>query len=144
VVDPELPDEFALEDRNDREISVRHRASGHLYLLVRAHAGLTSKPRKRALMILSKHCSSPAYLECLAADGAMRRDVNGVLVEPVSERDRQYACERLAARKESKGRAKLTARCGGVSVNTRRLEKRASSRLSSGNRDASCAARFFE
>jgi len=42
VVDPELPDEFALEDRNDREISVRHQASGHVYLFRISGAELVS------------------------------------------------------------------------------------------------------
>ncbi len=59
-------------------------------------AGCTGGRRERHKVALSWWCGSPAYLAALAEDGAMRRDVDGAPVEPVSEEHRQYAIQRLA------------------------------------------------
>jgi hypothetical protein len=50
------------------------------------------------------HCwtNDRRYLEALAADGAMRRALNGAPVEPVADEHQTYAGERLAEQKAAK------------------------------------------
>jgi hypothetical protein len=68
-----------------------------VYAEGRTKGGLSNRLCKRAFKALCWRCASRAYLTAVAADGAMRRNVEGEPVEPVSERDRQHALERLAA-----------------------------------------------
>ena len=42
------------------------------------------------------HCNGIAYLEAMAAEGAMRCDLNGVPIEPVSAKHQAFAKRRLA------------------------------------------------
>ena len=42
------------------------------------------------------HCNEIAYLEAMAAEGAMRCDLNGVPIEPVSAKHQAFAKRRLA------------------------------------------------
>jgi hypothetical protein len=65
--------------------------------VISAHEGLTAKPRRRLLSVLAEWCKTQPYLMAVAADGAMRRNVDGVPTEPVSEHDRAYSLTRLQA-----------------------------------------------
>lgn len=61
----------------------------------------TGWPLKEVRKILGKHCCSFAYLKAVARKHGERHDLDGNPVGPVSDEDRQYASERLAARVRS-------------------------------------------
>ncbi len=61
VADPEPTDEFSLEGRNDHEISVRDRASGHVYKFAINGAGLAPEPT------IVANPETPAVAESLKA-----------------------------------------------------------------------------
>jgi hypothetical protein len=63
-----------------------------------AGLGLSGRQIKHIAKAIGRRCNSQAYLAALAADGSMRRGLDGVPTRPVSDRDRQHARDQLAKR----------------------------------------------
>ncbi|WP_170425686.1 ProQ/FINO family protein [Ruegeria arenilitoris] len=59
-------------------------------------------PPERLSAALRRHVRSAGYLRKLGLDGSIRRDLNGVPVEPVSKKDREGAKTLLKIRGERK------------------------------------------
>jgi sRNA-binding protein len=59
---------------------------------------VASTSRDTVKVFLSRHCHSTPYLRALAIKGAMRHDINGVAVEPVSPEHQTLAIEMIKER----------------------------------------------
>jgi sRNA-binding protein len=58
-------------------------------------AELPDLPRERLRAVISYHCRSTRYLRACSAEGAMRVDLRGAEVEPVSAEHRAQAAARV-------------------------------------------------
>jgi sRNA-binding protein len=72
-------------------------------------AALPELPRKHLRKALAYHARSPRYLRAVAAAGAIRVDLDGRPVEPVSDVDREHAAQKVSAIRKRKAERKQAA-----------------------------------
>jgi sRNA-binding protein len=73
-------------------------------LIERMGAAATTSRRNKVSRLLRAYCRSARYLRAMAAPGAMRHDLDGNPVEPVSDEHRANALEMLDANKGERPR----------------------------------------
>ena len=87
IVEERYPKCFATKDEDIKPLKMK--IHNELYKeLIKTHPEVTKKALKAYMTMYS---ANPAYKKCLQQDGAMRIDLQGNPIEPVSEIDAEHA-----------------------------------------------------